>query len=180
MGESHPADEAPLRVHHPIDFERSRFPYAIVWSPLPPITWLLPFIGHMGIADSRGVIYDFAGPYHIGEDCMAFGAPTRYVQLDPALCKAEEWDRALLQGCEVYSKRLHNICCDNCHSHVAHCLNVGRYDGRSRWNMVMLAAWVFFRGKHIGVSGVLRTWLPFFIALLLWYSFSPGSSSAST
>ena len=61
-----------------------RLPYCIVWTPLPFITWLLPFIGHMGICDSRGAVYDFAGPYTIGVDEMAFAAPTRYLVLDPA------------------------------------------------------------------------------------------------
>ena len=64
-----------------IDVSRSRFPYCIVWTPLPGITALFPFIGHMGIADSRGVIYDFAGPYSIGVDDMAFGKPVRYLQV---------------------------------------------------------------------------------------------------
>jgi hypothetical protein len=64
-----------------VDVARSRFPYAIVWTPLPLITWFLPFIGHMGICDSRGVIYDFAGPYTIGIDQMAFAKPTRCVQM---------------------------------------------------------------------------------------------------
>ena len=49
--------------------------------------WFLPFIGHMGIATSSGVIRDFAGPYYVSEDNMAFGNPTRYWQLDPS--KAE-------------------------------------------------------------------------------------------
>jgi hypothetical protein len=40
---------------------------------------LLPFIGHMGITNSEGVIFDFAGPYTINKDDMAFGSPTRYV-----------------------------------------------------------------------------------------------------
>lgn len=26
-----------------------RFPYCIVWTPLPVISWFLPFIGHVGI-----------------------------------------------------------------------------------------------------------------------------------
>ncbi|CAI5730630.1 unnamed protein product [Peronospora destructor] len=29
---------------------------------------------------SKGVIFDFAGPYTIGRDAFAFGAPTRYLQ----------------------------------------------------------------------------------------------------
>lgn len=58
--------------------------------------------GHMGIADSRGVIYDFAGPYTIGEDNMAFGRPTRYLQLDPGRCKGEHWDEAVAHSSETY------------------------------------------------------------------------------
>uniref|UniRef100_A0A3B4WK28 Uncharacterized protein n=1 Tax=Seriola lalandi dorsalis TaxID=1841481 RepID=A0A3B4WK28_SERLL len=30
-----------------------------------PFRWLLPFIGHMGICTSTGVIRDFAGPYFV-------------------------------------------------------------------------------------------------------------------
>ena len=87
------------------------------------ITWLLPFIGHTGIADENGVIYDFAGPYSIGRGSMAFGAPTRYLKLDPRLVtSAIDWNDAVSQGCEIYSQRMHNICFDNCHSHVAKCL----------------------------------------------------------
>jgi len=34
------------------------------------------------------------------------------------------------------------------------------YDGPRRWGMVRLATLMFFRGRHIGAGGVLRTWLP--------------------
>merc|ERR1711884_616072 len=68
-----------------IDPEKQRFPYCIVWTPIPFLTWLFPFIGHMGIATSAGVIRDFAGPYYVGEGAMAFGKPTRYLQMDPSL-----------------------------------------------------------------------------------------------
>lgn len=61
-----------------------------------------PHPGHMGIADSRGVIYDFAGPYTIGEDHMAFGRPTRYLPLDPGRCKGEQWDESVAHSCETY------------------------------------------------------------------------------
>jgi hypothetical protein len=82
----------------------------IVWSPLHPITLcvcfllpyrtyilfsyrfscllliarFLPFIGHTGIADSRGVMHDFQGSYYVysGNNGMAFGPPTRYLKID--------------------------------------------------------------------------------------------------
>ena len=80
-------------------------------------------VGHTGIADSRGVIYDFAGPYTIGVGKLAFSPPTRYIQLDPAYCTDQTWDEGISNGCEVYKHRMHNLFCDNCHSHVAKCLN---------------------------------------------------------
>ncbi len=56
-----------------MDPENARFPHCIVWTPLPLISWILPFIGHTGIAMSDGVIHDFAGPYTITIDDLAFG-----------------------------------------------------------------------------------------------------------
>lgn len=44
---------------------RDFFPRCIVWSPIPVLTFLLPFVGHLGIVTSEGEINDFAGPYYI-------------------------------------------------------------------------------------------------------------------
>jgi len=44
-----------------IDYDLHRYPFCLVWTPIPLITWLLPFVGHMGIATSQGIIRDFAG-----------------------------------------------------------------------------------------------------------------------
>lgn len=44
-----------------IDYDSHRYPFCIVWTPIPLLTWLFPFIGHMGIATSQGIIRDFAG-----------------------------------------------------------------------------------------------------------------------
>ena len=48
-----------------VNVARDRYPYCIVWTPIPMLTWIFPFIGHMGIAYSSGVIRDFAGPYYV-------------------------------------------------------------------------------------------------------------------
>ena len=80
-------------------------------------------MGHMGICSSDGKIYDFGGPYHIAEGKMTFGRPTRYYQLNPSRVQKLDWDRGVQDANEEYRKRMHNICCDNCHSHVAFALN---------------------------------------------------------
>ncbi|XP_029171753.1 transmembrane protein 222 [Nylanderia fulva] len=159
--------EMDLSIHP----ERQRFPFCIVWTPLPLITYLLPFIGHMGIATSTGVIRDFAGPYHVSEDNMGFGKPTKYWQLDYTKAKGtiQGWDAAVAEASEIYKTRMHNIFCDNCHSHVAKALNLMAYNNSNNWNMVKLALLMLLHGKYVSALGFLKTWLPFciFVTIVL-------------
>jgi len=157
------------------DVARGRFPYSIVWTPIPVVTWLLPFVGHLGICDSRGVIYDFAGPYTISVDSFAFGEPARVLRLRPELAAAppaaagesaaQRWDRCVDRGCDVYVGRMHAMLVDDCHDHVARCLNEMRYGGSGAWNKVSLAARLFFAGSFVSPQRALAAYLP---ALVIW------------
>ena len=154
-----------------VDASRDRYPACIVWSPLPPITWLLPFIGHTGICTEDGIINDFAGPYTIGKNRMAFGSPTRYLMLDPSEARDMDWDTGVGNGNAVYCQRMHNICLDNCHSHVAYCLNEMGYKNYKGYNMFSIGIMMFFSGSFVSFAGFVRTYLPFtiFVVLLaLW------------
>jgi len=55
------------------------FPYCLVWGPLPLITFLIPFIGHLGIATSDGKVHDFHGPYYVGKNNFMVGRVQKYV-----------------------------------------------------------------------------------------------------
>ncbi|KAG7469150.1 transmembrane protein 222-like [Megalops cyprinoides] len=149
-----------------IDHDMSRYPYCIVWTPIPVLSWLLPFIGHMGICTSSGVIRDFAGPYFVSEDNMAFGRPTKYWKLDVNKVYgsgSNAWDTAVHDASEEYKHRMHNLCCDNCHSHVAMALNLMRYDNSTSWNMVNLCLMSLIYSKHVSCAAFLKTWLPFLL-----------------
>ena len=56
--------------------QKSRYPLCVAWTPLPCISWLLPFIGHTGICASDGRVHDFAGPYTIGVMALQLSAVT--------------------------------------------------------------------------------------------------------
>lgn len=149
-----------------INVETDKFPFCIVWTPIPLLTWFFPFIGHMGIAMSNGVIRDFAGPYYVSEDNMAFGRPTRYLVLDVngvSNGNALEWDECVSKASVVYGTRMHNLFWDNCHSHVGMALSLMKYGGSTNWNMIRLASWMFFFGKYVSYGRALKTWLPFIL-----------------
>ena len=51
-------------------------------------------------------------------------------------------------ACDASHATQHILCWDNCHSHVACCLNAMRFAGM-RWNMVSVAMLMFFRGRFV-------------------------------
>ncbi|KAH7718033.1 hypothetical protein AAVH_14544 [Aphelenchoides avenae] len=161
-----------------VDVDNHRYPFSIVWTPIPVISWLLPFVGHMGIATSRGVIRDFAGSYYVAEDDMGFGWPTMYWQLSPEKVPggAPAWDQAVYEASEEYKSHMHNIFCDNCHSHVALALNRMRYSGSTRWGMVKLYLGTLVRGKYVSVWGFIKQWLPFTLIVAFIAAVSFGFS----
>eukprot|EP00096_Caligus_rogercresseyi_P007991 TRINITY_DN2620_c0_g1_i1.p1 TRINITY_DN2620_c0_g1~~TRINITY_DN2620_c0_g1_i1.p1 ORF type:complete len:169 (-),score=26.25 TRINITY_DN2620_c0_g1_i1:159-665(-) len=150
-----------------IDFRNHRYPFCVVWTPIPLLSWLFPFIGHTGICTSSGIIRDFAGPYYVSEDDMAFGNPTKYWKLDSESIVGghSSWDSSVARASEVYSHRMHNLFCDNCHSHVAMALNEMGYKGSTSWNMVTVCWNLMLRSSFVGCSGFLKT---YFMPLVIW------------
>lgn len=77
--------------------------------------------------------------------------------------KASVWDEAIQEANCEYRGRMHNICCDNCHSHVAFALNkMGlKAYGIQNWDMVKLCFLVFFRARFLSFRGFLQQWIYF-------------------
>ncbi|CAN1122097.1 Protein RTE1-HOMOLOG [Linum perenne] len=170
-----------------IDPNRARFPYCIVWTPLPVISWLIPFIGHVGICREDGVILDFAGPNFVCVDNFAFGAVTRYFQInnekdcdllshESAFIGQEEdeyslqksgkdglgWDGALTKGTQEFQHHAYSLLTCNCHSFVANNLNrLGFQSGG--WNVVNLALLLLMKGRWVSTGAMLKSYLPFVI-----------------
>ena len=99
--------------------ERSRFKQVfiantisrkcILWSPIHPLTWFLPFFGHIAIADSQGNVYDFQGTFNVGKNHMLFGYPTKYVQLVPPGENDAQWDEAVFKAIRQYKQEYYSI-----------------------------------------------------------------------
>lgn len=106
-------DVCPSAEVQPISYMNQDLSFSLVWSPLPVVTWIVPFIGHVGITNSQGTASDFRGSFFVGDDGrMAFGAPTRALKIDRGEIGAEQWDEAIRQANAIYNQRVHNICCD--------------------------------------------------------------------
>ncbi|KAL1515940.1 hypothetical protein AB1Y20_002554 [Prymnesium parvum] len=129
---SRDTSEAPAAPQ--IDRGQNRFPYAVVWGPLGPLTCCCPCVGHMGIADSKGRIHDFQGPYHVDVDSFMVGCVLRYWVVSGP--HDEGWDAAIARADAAYAEKVHDICCENCHHHTAMALTES---GRPH---TLLSTWV--------------------------------------
>lgn len=172
----------------PIDPKRARFPCCIVWTPLPIISWLIPFIGHIGICREDGVILDFAGPNFVCVDHFAFGSVARYIRLNKDKCclstssdgvttrhsyvqteldRAVDWDDALKKSTQEFQHRSYNLFTCNCHSFVTNNLNRLSYDGHDSWNVVNLAVLMLLRGTWVNKTAMVKSLLPFAVLLCI-------------
>ena len=150
-----------------LDMIKQRYPYCLVWTPLPCITWLFPSIGHVGICTSKGIIHDFAGPYTVSIDNMAFGNPTKYVLLDLDSTEYDEYDSCIEGGTQDYREKNYSFCFNNCHSFVARCLNKLKYKGKT--NYMMLHIWWIFciKGKFLSFGKFIQTYIGFLIIVII-------------
>ncbi|BBN00529.1 transmembrane protein 222 [Marchantia polymorpha subsp. ruderalis] len=170
----------------PVDASKSRFPYCVVWTPLPVVAWLAPFVGHVGICREDGVILDFAGPFFVNVDNFAFGSTARYVRLDIDKCcfpphlsghtcengfahselgTGISWDDALRMGMHNYQHKSYNLFTCNCHSFTASCMNRLAYKGSIRWNIIDIAVLVLLKGRWVNSAAILRSFGPFFVVM---------------
>ncbi|XP_019421224.1 PREDICTED: protein RTE1-HOMOLOG-like [Lupinus angustifolius] len=176
-----------------IDPKRARYPCSIVWSPLPVISWFIPFIGHIGICREDGVILDFAGPNFVCVDNFAFGAATRYIPVskEKQCCiplsqtafngegryiqdenggELRTWDDALRKSTQEFQHRAYNLFTCNCHSFVANNLNRLAFLSGG-WNVVNLAIFILFNGRWVSTASMLRSIIPFVVVFFLGVTF---------
>ena len=156
-------NNAPKKIT--IDNIKQRYPYSIVWTPIPCISWLIPSIGHAGICNSDGVIHDFAGPYFVSVDEMAFGNPTKYVTLELSQKEFAEYDKAVLYGKKCYDELSYDFFTNNCHSFIARVLNRLNYKGKSNYNMVDVWWILSTRSQYISWMDLAKTYSGFLFIL---------------
>ena len=75
-------DDLDLWPLEEIDPGRGKFPCCIGWSPLPVVSWLVPYIGHVAICREDGAVLDFSGSNLISVGSSSYGSVARYLQLD--------------------------------------------------------------------------------------------------
>jgi transmembrane protein 222 len=73
---------------------------------------------------------------------------------------AISWDDALRSSMRRFQHKYYNLFTCNCHSFVASCLNRLAYNGSLEWNVLNVAALVWFHGRWVDRMSSVRSFLP--------------------
>ncbi|KAF5224958.1 hypothetical protein ECC02_001891 [Trypanosoma cruzi] len=170
-----------------IDPSEEHYPFCIVWTPIPVLSWIFPFIGHVGICDSAGRIHDFEGPYHIGVDKMLFGNPAKYWNISrmyvptfycsqgenprttEETCRreVEEYDAAVERVTKHFRKtQLYNLFTNNCHSYVACVLRDHPLTAAGSFSVFQVAWGLLIHGRYVSAGRFFRAHFPFFLLVV--------------
>ncbi|XP_059313634.1 protein REVERSION-TO-ETHYLENE SENSITIVITY1-like [Lycium ferocissimum] len=170
-----------------IDPKTEKFPCCLVWAPLPVVSWLAPFVGHVAICREDGAIVEFsrASMIHVGS--LIYGDAARYYQLARQqycfprttlaghTCNQHHkhaefgpgvsWDDAVQLSTRNFEYRNFNLFTCNGLSFFAHCLNRLSYKWSLNWNMVNVGILILFKGQWVNGSAILRSFVPFIVML---------------
>ncbi|GET89736.1 hypothetical protein, conserved [Leishmania tarentolae] len=177
----------PVQLRPAIDPVREHYPFCIVWSPIPILSWILPFVGHIAVCDSQGRVYDFQGSYLIGQDRMLFGSPVKYWDLSrdyiPSFYNADHqnsaereeavkheiaaYDTALMLTIQHFRQsEVYDFFTNNCHSFVAASLN-GQQLKRQHMGIVSIAIGMIAHGRYISLSHFFKAHFPCMLLLFV-------------
>lgn len=151
-----------------------RYPYCIVWTQIPMLSYIMPCIGHTGIGNTNGIIYDFAGSFTVSVNDMAFGNPLKYVKLNLNEEEKRLFDSSILDITEQYKKKEHQYCGDNCHTFVAEILNKINYKGKNDYTKESVFNLVNCHSEYISCTACIKNYFGFFIFLLILGAFIVG------
>jgi hypothetical protein len=145
--------------------ENLRIAKSVVWTPIPVLSWLCPAIGHVGVTDSRGVTYDFEGPFTIGRGRMIFGDPR---QRWPIAVDDRLWDKAISEVSEEFASVNYSLLCSNCHFFAASVLDrvgyraVAPFSGQWANGATVKIIWgLMLHGRTLTARDAVVIWLPF-------------------
>ena len=150
--------------------QQQKYPLSIVWCAIPILSDIFPFVGHVGITNSDGWIYDFIGDGTIHQSAsnnLSFNRVMRVIPLNSINCK-HPIDESLRRVMMHYTRtnERYNLFGQNCHDFVGIVLNLSEYEGKDDWNLVDVALLVWGvrgnGGSFVDPNAAYRTFGPAF------------------
>lgn len=141
-------------------------PYAFLWSPIPFISTILPFIGHISVCSSNGTIHDFFSSKYISLNQINYGAPYKYINLELKESEMREWDRAIVKADKKYKRKIFSFCGNNSLKYAAFVLGAINYNGKSKHSKCDIIKLGIRKSKFFSNCDVIKTYIGFVLIIV--------------
>ena len=138
--------------------ESKLFPYCIVWTQLPCLSYFCPFVGHTGIATSEGIIHEFSGDYAVKQNCLSFGEPLKYYQLKLNEKQRQMWDKTIEESDNKFGSSKYKLFMNNCHHHCGYVLNKIKYKNKDNYGTCKIICLLCCNSKFISCKAWFKTY----------------------
>ncbi|KAL4473876.1 hypothetical protein ABPG74_022740 [Tetrahymena malaccensis] len=141
-----------------IDVDNDFYPFCIVWSAIPFISFLIPWIGHAAICCSKGIIHDFNKDFKVYIDVVPYGSPLKYYKLDTTNIQQDTYDAMIKQLDQLFLKKRFGFFSNNSHKYVADALNILQYKGKINWNKFDIFILGITKAKYTSFLTLIRAY----------------------
>lgn len=147
-------------------FLKFKKPYAFLWSPIPFISTILPFIGHISVCSSNGTIHDFFSSKYISINQINYGSPYKYINLDLKENEMREWDKAIAKADKKYKRKIFSFCGNNSLKYAAFILGTINYNGKSKHSKCDIIKLGMRKSKFFSNCDVIKTYIGFVLIIV--------------
>jgi len=144
-----------------INIIENKFPYCLLWTKIPLLTFFYPTFGYLAIGDSKGNLHFFENLNKISY--------YKFFQLNLNNYEKNIFDDVINEINNIYKNKKPKICDCNSYCYVADFLNKLNYNKKNDYNKKDVFKFVQKNLKFINKKKCFCFYLPYFISFISFF-----------
>lgn len=140
---------------------------SLVWTSIPVLSYIFPFIGHVGITDSTGRIHDFGSSHYISIDQMTYGNPDKIIHFEITNDEFTRWDKCIHSVSKKFTHKTYSLCGVNGYSFCASVLNKINYNDRNDYTACEVMKMTIGCKYYVGTASMCKSYIGLIIIIVL-------------
>lgn len=146
-------------------FLKYKKPYTLLWSSIPFISTIFPFLGHISVCSSNGTIHDYFSSKYISIDQLNYGSPAKIINLQLNEGEMNEWDKAIRKADKKFKRKNFSFCGNNSLKYAGYILNSVNYMGKKKHSKCDIIKLSINKGKYISKCAIVKTYIGFVLII---------------
>lgn len=140
---------------------------SLVWTSIPVLSYVFPFVGHVGITDSVGRIHDFGSSNYVSIDQMAYGNPDKIIHFEITQDEFTRWNKSIHTVSKKFSKKTYSLCGTNGYSFCASVLNKIKYNDRNDYTACEVMKMTIGCSYYVSTASMCKSYIGLIVIIVI-------------